>query len=227
MPLRGGAQRREPRTCGGVPDPRGGGAAPPEELCRYRLGGAVPAGHEGAAPGAGGTKRLRRGKRGPGRAAAHRPFKAGAERSPCLLPPPPRRLGTGPGPLRALIGRPPGPVTWEGGARSPQPPGRHFGWKVWNFRALRAGGGGGARPALPGPYQPPRARPAASPTRPAPRGGSPERSRREGRSVARRGGGSGGAVPPRPAGRGCAPPPRAGSGSKFARRSRHARQEAR
>lgn len=88
MPLRGGAQRREPRTCGGVPDPRGGGAAPPEELCRYRLGGAVPAGHEGAAPGAGGTKRLRRGKRGPGRAAAHRPFKAGAERSPCLLPPP-------------------------------------------------------------------------------------------------------------------------------------------
>lgn len=162
---------------------------------------------------------------------AGRPRTAPLRRAPSAhlasSPPPPRRLGTGPGPLRALIGRPPGPVTWEGGARSPQPPGRHFGWKVWNFRALRAGGGGGARPALPGPYQPPRARPAASPTRPAPRGGSPERSRREGRSVARRGGGSGGAVPPRPAGRGCAPPPRAGSGSKFARRSRHARQEAR
>lgn len=39
---------------------------------------AVPASHEGAAPSAGGTKRRRRGPGGPGRAAAHRPFKAGA-----------------------------------------------------------------------------------------------------------------------------------------------------
>lgn len=139
-----------------------------------------------------------------------------------------------------------GPGHVGGGARSPQPRGRHFGWKVWNLRAVRAGGGG--RRERPGTARPGLARRAAPhcAARPVSGGGAAVGAARApsgaacspaGRRVCGRVGQAGQPPPSpraRPAG-GAAPPTpprRPESGSKFVRRrvvvpERHARQEAR
>lgn len=159
--------------------------------------------------------------------------------------PPPRRVGTGPGPSRALIGRPPGPVTW--GGRAPHSleaailAGKFGIPEQWEREAAGGGASASDRPCPP--------RPAAPRTGPslaeAPRGAA---ARAPAEPLAGRpaGGCAGGSVrrgsrrrPPAPGRQGeprrpprRAAPPRPEPGSKFVRRrvavpERHARQEAR
>uniref|UniRef100_A0A8C3GLV2 Disks large homolog 1 n=1 Tax=Cairina moschata TaxID=8855 RepID=A0A8C3GLV2_CAIMO len=104
-----------------------------------------------------------------------------------LPPPPPAQQGTGPAPSRALIGRPPSPVTWRGGGGGgpppppppPPPPGSRppFCLESLEFPSGASGSGrrlpcpGSTGPARPGPLRvaPQRGGAAAA--------GSPERSR--------------------------------------------------
>lgn len=150
------------------------------------------------------------------------------------MPPPlpPRRLGTGPEPSRALIGRPPGPVTWRGGGALPTASKPPFWLESLEFPSSASGRRRAARAPQPCPARPVPSQPAAPhrAARPGPAcpvsrggaaagaGGSPKRSRSlAGRPAGVRVGRRVGQAEPPPPSPTPHPPPRpAGRGSRAA-----------